>query len=266
MMVILFLLTVESSYFLKLSPGVVSQGLGGSSVTINEGLSAFHNPAYAQDMTFNFTLSRWLFSTNYLALGGSYRGYLFGASYMNYGQIHGFDELGQQTSTFTPYNFCAVFGRRFGSIGVTVKGFVEQIADQNLYGIAACIGFHVKYKRLSIGSKVDNLGKEFAESTVIPYLVAIGLKYDLTQEIAVIAEAKLPETELNAGFAYGYKNLTLLFGLRYLRPLHDRHSLNIEDFDFTGGVLLAIDNYTVGYSVVSGYASTAHQFSVSLNP
>jgi len=266
MIVILFLVTIESSYFLKLSPGVMSQGLGGASVTINEGLSAFHNPACAQDMTFNFTLSRWLYSTSYLTLGGTYNGYVFGASYMNYGALQGFDELGNPTNTFTPYNFCIVFGRRFGSIGVALKGFVEQIADQNLYGLAACIGFHVKYKKLSIGARVDNLGKEFAENTVIPGIVAIGLKYALTQEIAMIAEAKLPATEFNAGLSYAYKNLTLLFGSRYLPPLHDEHSLNFEDFDFTGGILLAIDDYTVGYSIVFGYASVAHHFSVNLNP
>ena len=266
MILILFLMTIESNYFLKLSPGVVSQALGGASVTINEGLSAFHNPANAQDMTFNFTLSRWLYSTNYLTLGGTYRGFLFGASYMNYGELYGFDELGNPTNTFTPYDFCAVFGRRFGSIGVTLKGFVEQIADQRLYGLAACVGFHAEYKRLSIGAKVDNLGKEFAENTAIPYIIAIGSKYDLTQEVYFTAEAKLPANEFNAGFAYAYKNLTLLFGSRYLPPLNDQYSLNLDDFDFTGGMLLAIDNYTVGYSFVSGYSSIAHQFSVSLNP
>ena len=266
MIAIIFLLTVESSYFLRLSPGVVSQGLGGSSVTINEGLSAFHNPACADDMKFNFTLSRWLFSTNYLALGGSYSDYLFGISYMNYGEIHGFDEFGNATNNFTPYNFCAVLGRRIGSIGVALKGFVEQIADQNLYGIAACIGFHAKYGRFSVGAKVDNLGKEFSENSAIPSLVAIGLKYDFTQEVAVIAEAKIPQAELNVGFAYTYKNLTMMFGSRYFHPLQYQHGITVDDFDLTGGILLAIDDYTVGYSVVTGYASTAHQFSVILNP
>jgi hypothetical protein len=266
MIAILFLLTVESSYFLRLSPGVVSQGLGGSSVTIDEGLSAFHNPACANDMKFNFTLSRWLFSTNYLALGGSYSDYVFGISYLNYGEIHGFDEFGNPTSNFTPYNFCAVLGRRIGSIGVALKGFVEQIADQNLYGMAVCIGFHAKYGRLSIGTKLDNLGKEFSENSAIPYLAAVGLKYDFTQEVAVSAEAKIPQAELNVGFAYTYNKLTLMFGSRYSHPWQDLQGMKLEDFDLTGGILLAIDDYTVGYSVVTGYAATAHQFSVILNP
>ena len=71
MILILLLLTINSSDFLKLSPGVRSQGLGGATIMIDEGLSAFHNPALFSSKTVNFTLARWLFSSNHFSLGAT---------------------------------------------------------------------------------------------------------------------------------------------------------------------------------------------------
>ena len=266
MILLFFLLTLESSYFLKLSPGVMSQGLGGSSVVINEGLSVFHNPAYTGKNVFNFTLSRWLYSTNYLTLGGDYGDYSLGLSYMNYGSIQGYDSSGVPTAAFTPYNICMGLGRRFGPLGFAIKGFAEKIHDRTLYGIAGCIGCIMHYKNITLGLKIDNLGKEFAENSDIPYYAAVGFKFGLTSDIDLVAEAKHPGTELNSGFTYSYQDLTVLLGARYVRGVTGTAAKQSDNMGFTGGLMLALDNYRIGYSVVYGYLSLAHQFTVAFTP
>jgi hypothetical protein len=270
MIAVIFLISIESSQFLRLSPGVVSQGLGGSSVLIDEGLPVFHNPACSGEMSFNFTLSRWLYGTNYLTCGGVYHKAMFGITYMNYGRIQGYDETGDPTAVFTPYDFCAGIGYRLGPVGLVMKGFLEQIENQNMYGLCATIGTYLQYKALSIGAKVDNLGKEFAENTSIPLFTALGIKYSLTSGIDILAEIKAPLVEFNTGIVYTYRNLRLLLGGRYLQPENLAGESNIkvslDDVSLTGGVSVSVESYDIGYSIVYGSLSIAHQFSVTFIP
>ncbi|MDH4210056.1 MAG: hypothetical protein OEV79_01215 [candidate division WOR-3 bacterium] len=270
MIALLFLISIESSLFLRLSPGVVSQGLGGSSVLIDEGLPVFHNPACSGAMSFNFTLSRWLYGTNYLTCGGVYRNTMFGITYMNYGRIQGYDEAGNPTTVFTPYDFCAGIGYRFGLIGLVVKGFVEQIDNHSMYGLCATIGTRLQYKALSIGAKVDNLGKEFAENTSIPLFTALGIKYSLTSGIDFLAEIKVPLIEFNTGIVYTYRDLKLLLGCRYLQPENltgeSNTSISFDDVSLTGGISVSVESYDIGYSIAYGNLSIAHQFSVTFIP
>jgi hypothetical protein len=270
MIIFIFLLTIESSQFLRLSPGVVSQGLGGSSVLIDEGLPVFHNPACTGEMSFNFTLSRWLYGTDYLTCGGVYRNTMFGISYLSYGQIQGYDELGNPTTVFSPYDLCAGMGYRYGPVGIVLKGFIEQIEDQSMYGLCAMIGACLQYENLSIGAKVDNLGKELAKNTTIPLLVAAAIKYNLISEINIFAEIKGPLVELSTGIIYEYRNLKLLLGGRYLPPEDmtggSGLSVSTDDLSLTGGILVNVESYDIGYSVAYGNLSIAHQFSVTFRP
>jgi len=269
-MIVIFLLAVESSYFLQLSPGVMSGGLGGSSVTINEGLSVFHNPAYVQDAQLNVTLSRWFYSTNYLTLGATHSDYSFGISYLNYGRIQGYDASGNPTSVFTPYNLCVALGRRFGPAGLALKGFVEKIAEHTYYGLCGTAALHMTYKQLCIGMKLENLGKEISKNTTIPTFLSIGLKYNIAQEIDVIAEAKGPRIEINSGIIYSYKNLRLLAGSRYRQADNlasaSRLNVSINDFALTGGLIIDIEDYAIGYSIIYGHLSIVHQFSLTVIP
>ncbi len=266
MIALLFLVAVESSYFLRMSPGVVSQGLGGASVVVSEGLAAFHNPANVQEQAFNFTLSRWLYATNYLTLGATYEHYSFGFSYLNYGSIQGYDDNGNATEAFTPYNFCIGAGRRFGSFGIALKGFAEKIAQQTQYGLAVCIGFQTRIKNLLLGAKLDNLGKEFSENSIIPYYSALGFEITLARELSLVAEFKYPNAEINSGLQYSYRNLTVLLGGRYLQRFNEASDKIAGDIGLTGGMILKIDNYRIGYAAVYGFLSVAHQFSVTFIP
>jgi hypothetical protein len=269
-MIIIFLLAVESSYFLQLSPGVMSGGLGGSSVTINEGLSVFHNPAYVQDAQLNVTLSRWFYSTNYLTLGATHSDYSFGISYLNYGRIQGYDASGNPTSVFTPYNLCVALGRRFGPAGLALRGFVEKIAEHTYYGLCGAAGLHITFEQFSVGMKLENLGKEISKNTTIPTFLSVGLKCNIVQEIDVIVEAKGPRIEINSGIVYSHKNLKLLGGGRYRQADNlvgtSRLSVSTRDFAITGGLIIDIEDYAIGYSIVYGHLSIVHQFSVTAIP
>jgi hypothetical protein len=270
MNIVLCVIALSSSQFLRLSPGVLSQGLGGASVVINEGLSIFHNPAYNQDREFNFTLSRWLYSTNHLTIGGTYGEYIFGVTYMNYGRIQGYDDLGNPTAVFTPYDMCVGFGRRFGPIGIGIKAFNEQIHDQTLYGVCASAGLYIQSERIALGIKVDNLGKEFAQSTTIPVVIAGGLRYGLIRDFDILAEAKYPGLEANMGFIYAYHDLRIFLGTKFSAPVGQvaggELNLSRDDLYLSGGILVRIDAYDIGYSIVYGSLSVAHQFSVTITP
>ncbi|UCG31420.1 MAG: hypothetical protein JSV53_05975 [candidate division WOR-3 bacterium] len=270
MILFFFLLTIESNQFLRLSPGVVSQGLGGASVLIDEGLAVFHNPAYTDDMAFNVTLSRWLYSTNYLTCGGTYQDNMFGISYLNYGRIQGYDATGNPTEVFTPYNLCVGIGRKYGPFGLAIKGFIERIDDLNLYGFCATVGAYLQYRAMKIGVKLDNLGKEFGENTSIPAFAAIGLEYGLTDDLGVLCELKAPTLEVNTGISYSYNNLTLLLGVKYLKPndllIDSGGNFGAGDFSLTGGLTISVETYNVGYSIGYGHLSVSHQFSVTFVP
>lgn len=47
----------------------------------------------------------------------------------------------------------------------------------------------MEYKNLALGLKVDNLGEEFAQNTVIPTVIGVGLKYSVTPETDLLVEA-----------------------------------------------------------------------------
>lgn len=264
--VILFIISMGSSYFLRLSPGVMSQGLGGTSIMYDEGLSAFHNPATIQGTKFNFTLSRWLYSTHLFSFGVSFNENCVGLSYLNYGAIQGYNEFGIPSNTFTPFNICAAFGRKIGPLGISVKTFSEKIDSDALYGLCGGVSTYIDFKRFAIGAKVDNLGKEFSKNYSIPLFIGIGLKITLPRNINIVVESKIPDAEVNAGLLYGYQRVKLLFGLKYLRSDIRNSGFRSSDVSMTSGVIIRVENYDIGYSLVYTPFAMAHQFSLLFVP
>ncbi len=267
---IIFLISVNSSYFLKLSPGVMSQGLGGASIMIDEGLSAFHNPAYNHDTKLNFTLSRWLYATNLFSIGACFKNNVIGINYLNYGGIQGYNEYGVATNNFNPFDICFILGRKLGFFGVFVKTFGEKIDSQTLYGVCGGISSYVDFGNVSIGAKIDNVGKELAQKTEIPLTTSFGLKLALPSSIDLIIELKSPDLEINSGLMYTYENIKLLLGIKYMRPQNliadTQHSLRLIDLNFTSGLIVQVKKYQIGYSFMYTEFSNAHQFSVTLIP
>lgn len=268
-MIILLLVCLSSSDFLKLSPGVMSQGLGGASIMIDEGLSAFHNPAIHQNRKVNFTISRWLYATHLLSLGARFQNTVIGINYLNYGSIQGYNEYGVETDKFNPFSVCLAVGRKLGPIGIFVKTFEEKIAGYTLYGICGGMSSYVTFNRVSLGAKIDNIGREFGQKTEIPMTTSFGLHVALL-DIDLILESSFPDVEMRTGLAYTYEKVKLLFGAAYLYPQNviddDRFDLSLADVRFTSGMIVQVRKYEIGYSFVYTEFSNAHQFSITLKP
>ena len=269
-MIIVFLISLNSSCFLNMSPGVMSQGLGGVSVMIDEGLSAFHNPAIHQATKVTFTIARWLYTTHFFSMGAGFKNNLIGISYLNYGSMQGYNEYGHETNTFNPFNACLVIGRRLGPIGIVIKAFEEKIEEQALYGICGGISSYLQFNKISFGAKVDNIGKEFGQKTQIPLTALFGLKLLLPMDIDIIVESRYPDFEVRSGLMYRYEKIKLLLGVRYMHPhnvIDDaKISSSLTDINLTSGLIVQVKKYEFGYSFAYTEFSNAHQFSVTLKP
>ncbi len=259
-----------SGYFLQISPGVVSQGLGGASIVVEEGLPAFHNPAMSSGTQFSMIAAKWLYSTSVVATSVCLHDYCCGLSYINYGTIQGYDIYGNMTHTFTPFSLCAALSRRFGLFGISVKAFGERIDTQTTTG--ACIGLSTftRIWCLGIGAKIDNLGREFTENMTIPYTAGIGVKADITDAVAVTIEFKSPDIILNGGFEYAYENVVLLFGAKYLKPNDMVSNTDIgfrwSDLCYSGGIVVHAGAYAVGYAFVLHEFTTSHNLCIRFIP
>lgn len=236
---------------------------------IDEGLSAFHNPALSSSKTVNFTLARWLFSSNHFSLGATLMNNHIGISYMNYGKIQGYDEFGALTNEFAPYNICFVIGRKIGAFGISIKTFSEKIDTHNMFGVCFSISSYLDYGNIAIGAKIDNLGKEFSKDTNIPWTSGTGVKYIINQ-FEFILETSIPDLTLSIGTAYTHDNACLLFGVKYLAPYNiiDDEPLtrSFSDVQLSSGLIISVDEYQIGYSFLYSEISKAHQFSITMNP
>ncbi len=268
-MIILLLLYVSSSAFLKLSPGVMSQGLGGVSIMIDEGLSAFHNPAIYQEAKVNFTISRWLYGTHLVSTGARFQNTVIGINYLNYGYIQGYNEYGVETDKFNPFSLCLAIGRKLGPLGIFAKAFEEKIGTYTLYGICGGMSSYMKFGRLSLGAKLDNIGTEFGQKTEIPLTSSFGLHVALP-DVDLILESGFPDFAIHAGLVYTYENVKFLFGAACLYPKNaiddNRFGLNLTDVNFTSGLIAQVKKYEIGYSLVYTEFSNAHQLSITLKP
>jgi hypothetical protein len=254
MTMLLVLITTTSGYFLQISPGVISQGLGGASIVVNEGLPAFHNPAMARGKEYSLVASRWLFSTSMFTAGACFKGFSCGLSSIYYGSIQGYDADGNMTDAFNPFSICFVIAQKLGSFGVAVKGFGEKIETQSLAGACASVSTYTELGMFRLGTKVDNLGREFLQNTTIPPVFGIGVSADITDAVRVTVESKIPDIEINAGVAYTYHSAVLVFGVRYLPPQawtgETQTDFTISDVCYSGGIVLHLGDYAVGYAFV----------------
>ncbi|OPX17660.1 hypothetical protein BXT86_05330 [candidate division WOR-3 bacterium 4484_100] len=261
----ILLLLISSCYFLKFNPGVETQGLGGCLTTIDEGLCVFHNPGSIQGRGFNFTLSRWLYGTGICTFGWTGMGNALGISYQSYGRVQGYDDYGNATGEFTPYNIVFAMARRFGVLGFVIKGFEQRIVDYSCRGLCVGMGSHLQWGRLSFGVKLDNLGKEFQHNRTIPLIFASGVRIVLMPDFDLFIESKFPGQEFNLGFLYRYQSLEVLSGVKYFQPENIDDRFNLIDLQIGGGLILDLKRYRIGYSFLYTYFSTGHQISVTFS-
>ena len=268
--VLVMLVASGSGYFLQISPGVVSQGIGGASIVLDEGLPAFHNPALSQGMQFSVIATKWVFSTSMVTASGCFDDFSCGMTYLNYGTIQGYDLYGNVTHAFTPFSLCAAISRKMGIFGISAKGFGEKIDTRSLAG--ACMGFSVyaRFGRFGLGAKIDNLGREFIQNTTIPFVVGVGLRADINDAVCLIIESKSPDIELNAGIQYTYDQALLVFGVKYLKPKDTADNADIgfrfSDLWYSGGIMVNVGAYAFGYAFVLHEFTTSHNLGIKFIP
>ncbi|MGB9721345.1 MAG: hypothetical protein ACPL28_07715 [bacterium] len=265
-MIIFFLLTIYIDNATKLPVGVQANGLGGITTVIDEGLSVFHNPALNNQTKFNFTLSRWLYGTNLINFGASYKNNALGINYLNYGIIQGYDEYGLPTNRFAPYDLSIGIGRSFGPLGFCIKNFQSRVDSVLFAGLTLGMSSYIDLGILKIGAKIDNIGKEFVHNIEVPLLLCIGARFVLPENFDIFLETKGNDFELSTGFLYRYENLKIFLGSRYLEPEEFVEGISLSDLTFSGGLTVIFDEYELGYSFIYTQFSNAHQLGIIFVP
>lgn len=265
-MILFLIINIYIDNAVRLPAGVQSNGLGCITLLINEGLSAFHNPALIRATKFNFTVGRWFNETNVLSLGAEYKGYGFGINYLNYGIIQGYDEYGFPTHQFAPYDLMIAIARRAGSFGLNLKSFQSRV-DSVLYtGITGGISSFLDFKNIGVGVRIDNLGAEFLQRVDVPIIIGTGIKFALPEDFSFFIEARGLNFELSSGFLYEYDNLKIFCGMKYLAPKKYVERLSFADINFSGGLTISFDEYEVGYSFIYSQFANAHLLAIIFTP
>lgn len=261
-----FLIHIYIDNSIRLPAGVQSNGLGGITLLISEGLSAFHNPVLIDKTKFSFVLSRWYNETNLLNLGAEYKDYGFGISYLNYGKIQGYDEYGFPTHEFTPYDLTLAVARRLSIFGFNLKNFQTKIDSILFLGFAGGISSLLEYKNITLGIRIDNLGAEILNKVDVPIIIGSGCKLKLPEGFSFFIEARGMNFELSSGFLYYYENLKIFCGIKYLSPQKYVDRTSFADINFSGGLTISFDEYEIGYSFVYTSVTSAHLVGIIFTP
>jgi hypothetical protein len=146
---------------------------------------------------------------------------------------------------------------------------METISSYCVTGVCGGIAAHHTSGILSIGLKVDNIGKVINKDIDIPLITALGSRVTLPIDTDLYFEVRGFPIEGSSGIAYLYENIMLLAGVRYAVPetcCGPEIVISSEDLHFSAGIQLAIENYTIGYGFVYTALSSAHHFSIALRP
>lgn len=265
-MIIFFILSIYIDNSTKLSTGIESNSLGGITTLVDEGLSVFHNPAINIKTKFNFIISRWLYGTDMITFGASYKNNAFGINYLDYGDIQGYDEYGIPTNRFSPYDLNIGLARNFGLFGICIKNFQSRIDSVTFWGIVVGTGLIINSKNLSFGAKIDNIGGEVAHKVDVPLIFAIGMRYNFFDDFAFFIETRGRDFELSSGLAYKYDKLTIFSGFRYIKPATCIEKPALSDCQFSVGLSVVFEEYELGYSFVYTQFSNAHQIGIKFIP
>lgn len=263
MIFITLIFSANSCLFLNVSPDVLSQGLGGIESVVCEGFACYNNPSLIYGRSFNFTFARYLYGLNLLSLGGNYKRYSGVISYLNYGEIQSYDEFGQPRNSFSPSDLIIAGSLDLDNFGFSIKAFQERIDSLLLIGICFGVGSHIELGRFLIGSKIDNIGKEFRHNAGLPFVVANGMRYKITDSLEIFLEVKTPDLRFHTGLLYLYQNAKIFAGGRYM--IYKMGGANLYDIGLTGGIKIKIEEYEIGYSFLYTQFSTAHLFSIDLH-
>ncbi|MEO0137770.1 MAG: hypothetical protein ABIL40_07565 [candidate division WOR-3 bacterium] len=265
-MMVLILLMYYMTSSVELTPGIMGNGMGGMTVLMDEGIPVFHNPAINHQKIFNFILGKWFYGINNFTFGVTYQKNALALYYLNYGEIQGYDEYGTATGRFAPYDLNIGYARRVGAWGFCLKNFQTRIDTVFYTGIVGGIGLYSNFSRCAFGLKVDNIGAELIHYAAVPLIFGIGIRYALFEEADIFFEIKGKDLEIGAGFLYQYGYLKLLSGIRYIKPQDYLKQDFLKDCLLTGGVMVSVNEYEIGYVLIMSSFSSAHQLGIKLTP
>ncbi len=162
--------------FLSIGIGAKAAGMGGAYTAISDGASAsYWNPAgladveggevvlghfsWFQDITLEHGAVAYQISDR-TALAAS-------VTYLNYGQINGYDVNGMTTDEITAYDLCGALsvGMSAGhnlSIGLSGKFISQKLDDLNASAFAVDLGLKYQIDRLTLAAVVANVGSDMS--------------------------------------------------------------------------------------------------------
>ncbi len=272
--------------FLKIGPGARAASLGDSFAAICDDPTAIYwNPAGLIQIKFvaiTTMYANWFQEIGYGYIAGVYP--ISGkdsigasVSYVSMDDLKGYaDETDDTIEYFSAYDSCISFAYSHSltdsiSFGVTVKGIIQKIEDNQALGIALDFGelYQTPINGLTLGVAIQNIGPE----------------------IEFINEGdKLPST-LKIGLAYGVKGMPLLLSCDFNKPIDNDWRLNcgiecrfspalrfrvgynsqlvkdLETDGFCGGLGFKLGNYQVDYAYVpynNELLGETHRFSIGL--
>lgn len=183
----IFILLTSSSYaqiggqsvyqFLNLTQSPRQAAMGGKTVTIvdYDVNQAFYNPATINAKMHNHLSSNYSSYFGEVAYGTAAYAYTWdrhvqtfhvGANYVNYGSFDGYDDMGNQTNSFTGTEGALSFGYSYNIpwtdfyVGTNVKFITSALESYNSFGVATDLGFLYidDANDINWGLSVRNLG------------------------------------------------------------------------------------------------------------
>jgi len=160
--------------FLQIGPGARAAGLGGAYTALADGaLAASWNPAGLGSLDRSevfFSHFSWYqdITVEYGAVAFPLSEDMSGAAsitYLNYGQIQGYDAAGNPTGDLSAYDLAAGVSVGFAisdrwSAGITGKFIRQQLDSFNGSAVAADLGIQYQLPRVSLAATVVNVGSK----------------------------------------------------------------------------------------------------------
>jgi hypothetical protein len=278
--------------FLKLDQGIRPVSLGGAFTAAADDVNAImYNPSGLSqlkgiEVTTMFSL--WFAGIYYGYAAGAFNAgeigtFGIGVVYVGTNDIPRWDSGGVAGAAFGAYDlgFNLAYGTAINkelSLGLTLKGFIEQIDTSGTFGFAADLGaiYKTPIKDLQLGMTIVNLGPKFGfgEAFWLPIAFKIGASYKGIRNMMLNMDYIQPiETFgiLALGMEYWYRELLVMrIGFQF----QGKFDLNewYENFagpDIMGSLVLGagikIDIYEIDYAYRQfGVLESTHRIGLTL--
>jgi len=274
-------------------------GLGGTNISLidDDVTLVEQNPALLgpeMDKQVSFSYMHYMGSSNFAGVrygsgAGEHAAWAVGLRYLNYGEMTGYDEFGQETGSFTPSdivvegNYAHDFTYRLRG-GISIKGIYSDYERYSAFALAADLGlnYYDDERDMSLSVAFKNMGgqlKRFEDSyDRLPFDIQLGWMqgigdagFSLSVTVWNLTKWDLPyykstgegekEVKLNSNFT---KNLFrhLIFGMQY-QPSDTFYIDLAYNYKTRSDMSSYQRNFLSGFSVGGGLRVRAFRFGVA---